>query len=211
MRNKNYKRKQKPVSDAVKAYVKKAVTSLPEKKFHDLNQTVSVVGGAPGLIFSISDVNRGTLDTERVGDRLTPYKLRIHATIYRSTTPLLAVDCFARVILFQWHGDSFSDPPTLADFCQGTTSTGANNVNSLFTNDTQIKYTILMNKLINISYTSPNHSIVFDVKKKMRKINYLDGTTDAVNKIYLLIYCDSILLVNLPTISHYTRLIYLDA
>jgi len=210
MRNKRYRKKQKHVSDAVKEYVKRTIASVPEKKFHVLNQISSVIGSGPGLVWPLSQINIGTGDSDRIGDRVTPISVQFEATLYQSQTPLLN-NCFVRVLLFQWHMDDATDAPLLTDFCQGVTSTTLNNVNSLYTNDTRIKYTMLMDRSITVHTSNPIHKISFTSRKKLRKINYIDGGNNAVNNLYCIMFTDNLALLALPTMSHYTRVRYLDA
>lgn len=78
-----------------------------------------------GSITRMTGVNQGVIQSNRTGDLINPTDLELRYTFTSGATGVITgADEFnvMRILLFRWHMDDTSDPPTLARLIAGSTN-----------------------------------------------------------------------------------------
>lgn len=118
----------KPVSKAVKKYVKKAILTAPEIKLHTVNTTIYFDDTATGNNSWISAVPQGDTGITRDGRALRPTKLVIKGLI--SNVPATAIyPSFHRLMLIKVRNTEGA-VPDIRDFINATTLYGHQSIAS---------------------------------------------------------------------------------
>lgn len=211
---KPYKRYRKWKSSAVtwKA-LRKYLSKRTEHKYKDTLQAY-MVENSSGSIKQLSNMDRGILDYERIGDTAMPSFLDIKGQIHGYDT----TNCF-RIVVFRWKGDSNQVYPTpnliLQPTCIGNDFAPYAN----YYHDGRKMFDILASKRFSLlgSTDASNYVKQFSMKIKLRykpkAIQYTNssaGVNHGINNIFILTISDSST-VNDPAITYVARLSYTDS
>jgi len=183
----------KPINTAgAQAVARRAVrnairTNMDHKWFPFSQNWQSIFDDGNTTCFSLCDIPTGTTDGTRIGDGL-----QLTEFVFRSTIVNATIDCFARVVLFQWHEKNAGSTPLLANLLyQGTVPGPASVVNWSHNKDSldmgQMRVLADWRFPLRTNVSSDyNPRVLFFRTKKMRKsVRYDGGTTNGTNKIYL--------------------------
>lgn len=181
-----------------------AVGRVAEKKYRDaffttLDSFVTPIN-SDGRIFDITNIPQGTLDTSRVGDKVTVNSIEMKVYLWADpvATPKNPNQAY-RFVLFKWYDDT---TPIVGDILQSLVGGNYAGIVAPFDHDKKIKrkiladFTITMfrdiaaNTSIRASWSSPCYEMRFvNLKNKnmrVRQIAYQTGLTTGVGKFYVL-------------------------
>lgn len=185
--------------------VRKIVAESAEKKIYDYDGAFTPTSNPVdwiGVLKSISDIEQGVTDKQRIGDKATLVRLTCR---WRITLPFPEIDFVPvknytlRVIIFQWKDDTV---PLAEDILNATTTIDTNMpVLFNYNHDKKAKFKILRDTTqdscwcgeetpLSVFGTSQSYAweYSFDKWKQNDKvINYIGTETDGINKIYILL------------------------
>lgn len=181
------------VSKATKTYVQRAIKAQGDKRF--TYTTIGTTGidhfGQYVTGASLLQTNTGDNDfAERQGDVITPTRIIMR---YAWTASDTYNTC--RLILFQWHPDSNSFPPTaiLNNVVDISTLGTSNAPLSRYIFD-QKNFTVLYDSTHTVCDLLSNQHVARTVNiygKKLKKIRYTNGVIEGHNNLYLIAISDS--------------------
>lgn len=196
--------KSKAPSKTVQRYVGKAIRSYERKniehKYHAYGFLATSTTNL-GVVFDLTQVSQGLVDTGRVGDQIKLSSFRANA-LFRAST---AVGQCIRIIFFQY-GDEAT--PTRTDILQNDTA-GYTHMSTLNHDSLrQGKLIPILDRTIVMDGDDPVAKVDFNFLLKRRKVNYVNGTNDGNNKLYMYVCTDQI--SSTPTIEFYGKLNFTD-
>lgn len=186
--------------------IKAIVRSMAEHKVHTvsiLNDSLNSPIYYTGRIYSLTDVAQGQTDSDRIGDKCTGTSLELRYIIQCGvmTAPIASYEFFLRVIIFIWKDDN---APGVNDIL--ATNFASPIIQSFpmlfpFNHDRKVKRKILYNKVHTLVFDKgagdygvsanpqPFTTVFIPLTKlgRLNVINYEGGTTDGINKIYIML------------------------
>lgn len=175
----------KPTKKGVRAVVQDELRKNTELKYYELQAGGSGIDNN-GLIYDLSPVPQGLGDSSRVGDKITPHSLKVTLQAgLADTTNML------RLVFFRWKPSSIAVAPTIAGiFSAGPGSVWAPTAN--YNHDQRGNFVVLYDKLFNLSAgAKPNPLIKRTIKLTTDKIDFISGSTNRLNGIYMAAISDS--------------------
>lgn len=181
--------------------VKHIANTAGEKKYFAVSSGGPQTVDYSGVITSISNVAQGDTDVARDGDQLYLRSLEIH-------WEAIVADVFnvLRFIVVQWYP---ATTPVVSDILltPGTVDSHM----SPYNHDTRFQFRILYDKRVTINTDKPSALLKVRIRRfARRRIQYLGGTTDGQNKIYVLKISDSGAVPH-PTIQNFSKLNFGDS
>jgi hypothetical protein len=158
-----------------------------------------------GNVYDISNVGQGVTDSLRVGDSLDWEDILLRYSVVSADTTQLF-----RMILFSWAQNSANPPATPASVLSTIGSVFGPLSPTVF--DQSATVTILWDKLLCLNSVSvPNQcgTVYLKVPDYLKRVQFLNGTTNGNNRIYFCCISDSGAVAH-PTIQFYARLTYHD-
>lgn len=181
--------------------VKAIANKAGEKKYFSVSSGGFQTVDWSGTVTSISNIQQGDTDVTRDGDQayIRSLELQWEASVGDTFNVL-------RFIVFQWFP---ATTPTVADIL--LTSGSNDGVLSPYTHDTRFQFKILYDRKMHLNTNTPNMSYRYRIWKdfKYNRIQYLGGTTDGQNKIYVLKISDSGAITH-PSVANFTKLNFSD-
>lgn len=201
------KRKPAKVSKNVQRYVKSAVNkSLAnqlEHKFHihSNNFNANIGGGFQKL----TQVNNGTSDEGRIGDKLRLGSLRINYGYDRD--PASVGNDRVRIIVFQWNDVDGALTPALSEILQTTTDP----ILSMIKHDALRAGTIsvMYDKVHTLDNDDPYGNASIVLMPKRRNLQFDTGSAYGTGHIFMLALGSN--LTHPPGVAMYSKLNYTDA
>lgn len=196
--------KSKAPSKTVQRYVGKAIRSYERKniehKYHAYGFLASSTTNL-GIMYDLTQISQGLQDTARVGDQIKLSSFRANVLCRAVST---AGQC-VRFIFFQY-GDEAT--PTATDILQndgaGYTHMSMLNHDSL----RQGKLIPILDRLVVLDQDDPVSKVDFNFLLKRRKVNFVNGTNNGNNKLYMYVCTDQV--SSTPTIEIYGKLNFTD-
>jgi len=177
----------------VKSVVKKEVQREAETKFLYFQSSAGPAGiDNVGITVDLSAISQGANDSQRIGDSVMPSSLEINYCGYsrKQTGNTL------RVVIVRWTQDDGNYPlsPSVVLNNNSTVETAL----STYVHDYRPQYNVLYDQRHELGYIDVGASraegkIKIPIKKK---IEYIGGTTDGTNKIYMIVISDDGSLTN---------------
>lgn len=184
---------------ASKAYVRKAIRNIQEKKFHLYADTDVDLSYDNPVFQSITDISQGDLDSNRDGDRLKLRSVDVRGMIIGNN----GVTTEARVLVVQWLGQ---DTPTVQEILEaGTVAWNADTaVTAHYNHDHRKMFRVLYDRTIVSCSTATTTSAgsneykrwLFHARINIGKlalkgkakayINYQSASTTGNNKVYIM-------------------------
>lgn len=196
---------------ATKQYVKSQISRGQEKKYQQYQTTAAAIDPSTGLVQCVSNnIAQGTGENQRIGDKITPKKLRLMYALEGADDYNLV-----RVLVVQWRQTTASGAPTLSEVLTDNNSVYA--PLGFYDEDhipSQCK--VLYDKLhmLNGSTSSPIQAKVVRKtisKFKGKKIDFEAGSTNVGNNhIYVLMISDSTAIAH-PSVTLNARFEYTDS
>lgn len=175
----------------------------------------SVISTTWGLQ-SLCDIPQGNLDTNRNGDAVKVYRLRLRSNV--AFNPALATPEFVRLrmIIFQLHGNDAIAAPVIGDILN-VSGGGTVDMFSYPRHDNRDQYTILMDRVITVwnpnGGTCYRNSLFFtkdvSLRKAKKMIQYTNATQNGSQKIFMWLASDAA--ANGPQVVVETRLNFRSA
>lgn len=191
-----------------KAVTKKQVEDMirgeQEVKFLDVVNATTV--SYSGSVIALTNVPQGTTNITRIGNEVTPRKLKI-----RLTASCADAYNVVRVLVFRWNQRFSIDPPDPADILELVASTNA--VNSALTHDERSAFKILYDRTVVMVLSTSNNTaqIEIDLKLKQKPISYFGtSSSDQLNGYYIMWISDSSAVTH-PGMNYYSRFEYTDS
>lgn len=195
---KRNRRNRRGGSKNIRRIVRQEINSIAEKKYH---ASTSIGAGISTTVdlYSLSDVDVGINDNERIGDQITVTSMEFRGYLEVGDT-----NNIVRVILFQWFPDTV---PTAVDILISS----VNGLISPYSHDHRYEFNILFDRTYMMSNDWQHYSKfhVYIKKFRERKIQYVGGTYVGNNKIYLAVVSDSAAVPN-PTMAYIAKLNFKD-
>lgn len=179
--------------------VKHIANTAGEKKYFAVSSGGPQTVDDSGVITSISNIQQGDTDVSRDGDQAYIRSLEVHWEAN-------AADVFnvLRFMVVQWYP---ATTPTVSDILL---TTGTDGFMSPYNHDQRFQFRVLYDKRVTVDTDRP--SIAFRTRLRRfgrRRIQYLGGTTDGQNKLYVLKISDSSAASH-PLIQNFTKLNFSD-
>lgn len=197
--------RKKPMNKAAVARIaNKVYNKKAEIKFHDADDVGSGIDSS-GSVFDISLISQGDTDQTRDGD-----KIYVKSIIGRMTLTAGDATNFLRVIIVQWLAENSGI--TITKVIQSLT--GA--INQSYAHDYASARKILYDKTFTLGSANTASVPTVRTAKFMitrgfkRTINFLGGSTDGYNKLYMVCVSDSGGVPN-PTLAYSVRVRYTDS
>lgn len=206
VRRKNAKSLVKTVRKVAKEVIQRSL----ETKFHNYAAASAGIDSA-GNIWDVSVISQGLLDSNRVGDTISPKSMNIRLNIQPPTNgPWYEM----RLVLFIYKDvyDGVSGVPTASDLFNSS-YVGTNNATNAPRNmDQLMSFHILYDRTFEVTPQRGNISVQF-TRKITKKLQYLAGSNAyGTNKIFLLAVSNdtSGFATYKPILSYVTHLEYKD-
>lgn len=188
--------------------VKKVIKSVAERKYNQVDLGTSV--STSGVIQAITgSIDQGDYATQRNGNKIIPTSWQVRASLTGADD-----SNFMRLIIIQWHEDSNSSVPSLADLFENI-SGNAPLYSAFNRQNLGITFRVLKDKLWRVSSASENPELnstrIIRLKgyKRLKPIIFNGSSTTATNHIYLVWVSDSTVLTH-PYIEGYSLVNYMD-
>lgn len=187
-----------------------ALRSVAEKKYFDQPYNFGISSGvltyksfsSEGVCLSLTDVDRATTDTTRIGDKCTGTSLQYKFFVFNPTSvayPDCVTEFMFRIIIFIWKDDTDPIPAELVQYVYPLTSRYPTQP---LHHDLKVKRKILLDKTyttacdrnLTTSWYSGMHNYpVFGrgvipltkLKGGLSVINFQNGSIQGINKIWL--------------------------
>lgn len=220
---KRYRKKKggKITRSEVKAIAKQVVAAAPEKKNWDvLDSTEAISPTGNGWLVHLTNVPSaatgatGPTDNTRVGNEITISYLGIRGMYIAFQNPEYGHVYNARVLVFQWYGDTSVDAPSIEKILATP-----NYINGFYRRESAGKYKILYDQRMIMSShgASDANAHLIDISisgstKGLRKtIHFNDYAPTGTNHIYLMVLNDTPDAPNPPYFDNlYSRLLFTD-
>jgi hypothetical protein len=195
---KKYKhRKKGPIlhKNEAKAMIDRAVNKRPERKYFDTTSSIITVQPfATTIPIQLNSITLGNTVNTRVGNKVTPVNLAIRCLYGVNFSAAGDPPVNARVIVFQWHPDTQSADPDMADIIGNT-----NAINGFFNTNTAGQFSVLFDErfcLENPTYQSSGGNSVrlFDIsipRDKLRQMEFNGSGTSGRETLWLMFLHDS--------------------
>lgn len=206
-----YRRKRKPrkVSKSVKKYVKAQFKKELETKYLPHSQTLVLSTSSPNYE-CISDITQNVSDVARIGDKVTLKGLSM--SLFLESASSTTRDTNIRITIFQFKDTHQAGAinPAIAQLYQSTNYM----TTSMPHKDYKHRYTILSDKLYSLPKLTKDKiyqkSRRVNLKWATKHIQFEQGTTNGINKIFMVFYHDQAL-ADAPSIAMESYLYYTDA
>lgn len=207
---KTYKRKRRPARlpkrqyAAIQKLISKNFNKRAEKK-HFLTYNTGYSVDYAGTIQSLSDITQGDTDVTRDGDSLYLRSIRVKGGVVVSDSTNAV-----RIIIFQWHADSTDDTATVNDILSATAVGTVVGPFASYYHDKRRLYTVMYDRVFNA--TTNESQLLFDtgyLRPKVRKISFVNASTQAVHKLFILAISDSAAAGH-PTVKYWNRVTFND-
>lgn len=179
--------------------VKHIANTAGEKKYFAVSSGGPQTVDSTGTITSISNIPQGDTDNTRDGDQAYIRSLEL---FWEAD----AADVFnvLRLLVVQWYP---ATTPLVTDILL---TTGVDGFMSPYNHDQRFQFRVIYDKRVTISTDRPAANFRVRLRRfGRRRIQYLGGTTDGQNKLYLLKISDSGA-VSHPFIQNFTKLNFSD-
>ncbi len=184
---------------ASKAYVKRAIKKMHEKKYFMKEQSSIAVSFDTHLLVDLSAIPQGDTDLTRDGDSVKLTSLQVRMTWQTGASQ--SADSYVRVVIFQWFDNSTPTPPLVLG-ALGAAFDGTTAMDAFYNHDRRRQFRVLYDNLSicggssdpavasHLFRKTPVISFTPKIKGKRTGkkayINFVGGGTTAQNKIYLL-------------------------
>lgn len=220
------------------SYIKRTIASVAETKYWDtagdLDSTTIPVTNM-GSVYDLSLIPQNNSNKGRVGDRvtLTNVEVKLSFTLplinMETTPPTTPIDDYIfRIIVFIWCDETVPTVDDILDTSLSTTNQG--NVLSFYNFDKKVKWISLVDETHNASYgrnktdtggvtingvdrTSTSMWYDKDLRNKDIRIDFINGTTQGLYKVYMLLIDNSFIDDNQDATwrtTYKTRILYKD-
>lgn len=190
---------------ATKTYVKKAIARRKETKHYNVYAEDVSLDTAPTIV-SLTAMTQGDGDQQRDGDTIFLKNIDFRWMARMPTTSRAAI----RVMLFRWYDDS---TPVATDILLSG-STAIRNINGPPSHDNKQLYKIMVDRRYNLYYTNGRFPIslwrIFGKRLGRKQVQFQNGTTNGVGKVYLMVMSEIATGANSPTFSYYSHITYTD-
>jgi len=195
----------------VMALAKKVDQRDQEKYYADGSGTVHVLNA--GQITDLTGIAQGDGVSGRNGDEVDPLFFQMRASLQAPAVYNGGVSASAgilyRVLIIQWHPNTASDTPSMADIFEGVT-----NAMSFLNRDYTKQYRVLYENrgtLVNSAGNddSAQHLDITIPGKQMRKLTFNDSATTGEDHLYLITTSSEVTVG--PRLVHTYRFGYSDA
>lgn len=190
--------------DKVMSKLKKL--TKPEQKY--ILTSGSASPDNTGSVAPLTFIAQGTDETQRIGMRISPRYFDIR--YYWNMTAGVLVN--TRLIIFRWHEDPNTNPPTMATILGAGGDPTLNPPNPL----SKSQYEILYDKAFYLSAAgTPAKTFVFRKRLPLNKQIYYQGNGNTAasalkNHIYVLVVSDAAPAGNTPNVAFQNKILYTD-
>lgn len=194
---------------ATKKYVTRLLRRTIETKYHDASYDNAVTASGTIVAVPLTAIPLGTTDYERIGDKTTirSIKIRLQFTIATGDAYNML-----RLIIFQWYPNSSQVTPVVSNILASIMGSSDSYL-SFYVHDLQNQYHVLYDKTMYVdNVRNQQYTLIKKLKLKYAKktLNFLAGTTEASNHVYVLLLSDSTAATH-PEVSYFTRVWYDDS
>lgn len=186
----------------VKSIVKRAIARDEEIKFAEVNAsyTVSTTIG----LYNLANTTQGADGGSHLGDECVLHWLR-----FSFNMGVADVDNFIRMIIFVWKPNMSYVAPSASSILKVTTALTA--LTSPLQDDGADQFRILHDQVYTLSTTSGLSNRAAVIRKKFRlKQDYLTGSSNCSNNIYVLLVSDSAAVTD-PYVRYSSQIGFSDA
>jgi hypothetical protein len=175
----------------MKAMVLRTVNATREHKYHVNFLDTGVINSANWILNCLTLIPQGNTANSRDGRNAFPTSLQLKYWVGRDTSATAPRYEVVRVIVFVWHVDDNTAPPTIADVLESTGS-GQRLVNSAYKQKPTNGFTVLHDQRIGVQTSGSQVKVGSANLTRLPRITFeTGGALFGKNHVYLLLASDN--------------------
>lgn len=188
----------------VKTMINKSMNKRMEKKYH-MEQDDSATPSYAGTVVDITEPAQGDGDITRDGDEIYLRSINVKGFVRLADSTNQV-----RIILFQWRGDTATDPPAVTQVLSSSQVSTALAPVAKYYHDGRALYRIIYDKVFNLDAGNPQQ--LFNtgyLRLPFRKARFNAAATTGTDHVHMLLISDSAAATH-PTVGYVSTLTFND-